>query len=349
MSSAQLRIEGSKNSPPPFWCGLREGRIELKAPAFSTIRVRGRFGWRAVHQGRDWAREGILNHQPEVAISFPMTAKVTVSLAGQQWAISLLPPQVTRVSLRLFSNRVLAFVAVSLLLHAALVALSLRREKHTAGDATAKAPAQSQNAETKALAANGAEAVAMQPFAGMSYTRFFDRLIERTGTTAERLTHFLKKTGSFGAAMGGGKVAGSNSAAAGRVDVVGTAGGTALGDRVESSFQKSVPAAAAPKAKASGASDEAALRSRLSELKQSWQRAYSQALVADPKLALTVAYALKVGADGGLELVGFTPNGKFQPEALRILREGMTAALRGVRVDRKFAGATVRGENVFIH
>jgi hypothetical protein len=57
---------------------------------------------------------------------------------------------------------------------------------------------------------------------------------------------------------------------------------------------------------------------------------------------------LKVGADGSLELAGFTAHGISTPKALEVLERGMGHAARAVHVGVRNAGSLLRGENVFV-
>lgn len=343
-----LQIRNSHSvatSVPPFHCALRAGRIELSAPAFATIASRGRLGWRAIHSGQSLASAGILNEQSQIALSFPLTSRLRVSLAGQDWLVEMPRPATSGTRTQWIGKRVLAFAAFSVLLHFTLVGIFGWHEL-APGTTTATETAKPKTASAAPAALSAGTPIA-QPFGGMSYTHFIDRWIERTGSAADRLNHLLKKAGSFGNVAFGGKVAANAGNGTGRVDVVGVAGGTGLGEAVEQHYQ--APSAKVAKAVVTSAGSEAELRESLRGLKERWQRAYSEALVADSKLSLTVAYSLQVGADGALQLTGFTPHGNYQPAALKILQAGMTAAVREVRVDRKFAGALLRGENVFIH
>ena len=103
---------------PPFEAKVESGRIKLVVPCYAVVRaLRNCLCSPIVHNGRNWGREGILDRQDNVILSFPLTSRISVSAQGRKWklwhAYPPVPISFRKFSLQLRSNRLLLYSAIA--------------------------------------------------------------------------------------------------------------------------------------------------------------------------------------------------------------------------------------------
>jgi hypothetical protein len=137
-----------------------------------------------------------------------------------------------------------------------------------------------------------------------------------------------------------------------RVGAAGRESGRA--DAVAPSANVPIPAAETAELAARHRADEAAareqaLRVRLDALRPRLTAAYDEALRADPGLSVTVGYLATVDAQGRLGAVELRAlGGAVEGPATRLLLRRMREAFEGFEIGRSYAGAALRGEQVFV-
>jgi hypothetical protein len=190
--------------------------------------------------------------------------------------------------------------------------------------------------------ANGGKEIV--PFSGVSFTKFLHQLIDKTGSASERLQNLVGNLipGAAQASVkSGNKDTGPGLSGSGILDGKMAAGISQQRFKVEGIKDKD-DMGISPE-------DQARLKKVFADAKDDMKRAYSQALMVDPTLAVTVAFEVTVAPNGSLSLSGFKAQGKSQPHGLSKLREGLAEIFKKLSVEKKFTGLKIRGENAFIH
>ncbi len=318
-------------------------RLKVTAPFYSTVALRRGWRWKKLHDGRTWARDGLLAATPEFSLELAITDSVRVEASGTtyiHYAEKPLPP-LFRTKEWKRGGRYFAF---SVFLHVALgaVVIKLAASAVLTTAAVDEAAQKAEQAASEQEVAQGESVpVIARPFQGMSYSAFAKQSIETTGTAAERLKSMM---GVAGISLGGGASVQKSDKPIAPSNVI----KSALGRNVRAKAPVT-STTVAMKGNNIEEKDRVALKKSLADLQEDMRRAYSSALMIDPSLAVTAVLEMTVQPSGSLVLSGFQVKGKYSEQGLAKLRAGVADLVRGVKARAALSGTVVRAESAFIH
>ncbi len=318
-------------------------RVRVTAPFYSTVSLRRGWRWKKLHDGRSWARDGLLAGSPEFSVEVSITDSVRIEASGTSYFHKPEKPLAPLFRLNEW-KRGGRYFAISVLVHLSLgllfIKLAASAMRTSAGQSEVEQKALQAGSEQEKPEGESAPA-ASRPFQGMSYSRFAKQLIETTGTAAERLKSM----------MGGDKISFGEGVSIQKLDQP-----MAATNVIKSALGRNVQARAAVSATDLAMAgnnieekDRVSLKKSLADLQDDMRRAYSRALMIDPSLAVTAVLEMTVQPSGGLVLSGFHVKGKYSQQGLEQLRKGVAELLRGVKARPALSGTVIRAESAFVH
>lgn len=350
-SPANIIIRGSE--PAPIRCSVDAGLLKIYTPWYATVAVRRGLLWRTFYSGKGWASDGILPTSAEIGLVFPLDAAVRVKARGKSWLVDVHGPSQKRPRRSL--RRVLrenSYFGLSAAIHLgiALILLPLVGGYGVAPHFISDEETVSERTKAESAELGLSSAPIFHPFAGVSYTQFLHRLIDRTGTLSERLDNMV------GALGGEAKRVTVMTQTPDKLLAEGLSGKNLVerreGVAASVARQQFRVAGVTKESELSETTvsqkDQLELKRIFSETSGDMKRAYSKALMVDPTLAVTVAFEIEVQPSGTLKLIGCKASGKSQEAGLRSLRDGLREIFENVKVDKRLVGLRILGENAFV-